>query len=61
MIFITTKTFTYPNAVIEVHFADITDEENKRRMKKIHTAAAELLKEKIKNKKGGKTNETNSG
>jgi len=39
------KTFTYPNAVVRVHFPDLTDEENKRRMKQIHNAAMELLKE----------------
>lgn len=39
------KTFTYPNAIVRVHFPDLTDEENKRRMKKIQKAAEELLKE----------------
>lgn len=39
------KTFTYPNAVVRVHFPDLTDEENKRRMNQIHKAAMELLKE----------------
>lgn len=46
-----TKVFTYPNAVVRVHFPDLTEEEQKRRMKQIHKAAAELLKE----VKGGKT------
>ena len=50
------KTFTYPNMVVRVHLPDLTDEEQKRRMKKIHKAAEELLKEKI----GGKR-ETNTG
>lgn len=40
-----TKVFTYPNAVVRVHFPDLTDEEQKRRMKQLHKAAAELLKE----------------
>lgn len=40
-----TQVFTYPNAIVRVHFPDLTDEEQKRRMKKIHNAAAELLKE----------------
>ena len=39
------RTFTYPNAIVRVHFPDLTDEEQKRRLKKIHQAAAELLKE----------------
>ena len=43
-----TKTFTYPNAIVRVHFPDLSDEENKKRMKQIHKAATELLK----NKKG---------
>jgi hypothetical protein len=43
------KIFTYPNAVVRVHFADLTPEEHNRRMKRIHKAAEELLKEKIKN------------
>jgi hypothetical protein len=50
------KTFTYPNAVVRVYQPDISDEEQKKRMKKIHKAAEELLKEKI----GGKR-ETNTG
>ena len=47
-----TKVFTYPNAIVRVHFPDLTDEEQQKRMKKLHKAAAELLKEV---KKGGKT------
>lgn len=39
------KTFTYPNAIVRVHFPDLSDEENKKRMKKIYNATAELLKE----------------
>lgn len=38
------ETFTYRNAVVRVHFPDITDEENRKRMKKIQKAAEELLK-----------------
>ena len=44
------KTFTYPNAIVRVHFPDLSDEENNKRMKKIHKAAAELLKETRKKK-----------
>ena len=40
-------TFTYPNAIVRVHFPDLSEEENNKRMKKIQKAAAELLKEKI--------------
>lgn len=43
-----TKTYTYPNAIIRVHFPDISDEENERRMKRVKATAAELIKEKIK-------------
>lgn len=38
------QTFTYQNAIVRVHFADLTTEENNRRMKKIRKAAEELLK-----------------
>ena len=38
-------TFHYPNATVRVYFPDISDEEHERRMKRIHDAAAELLKE----------------
>ena len=47
-----TKTFTYPNTIVRVHFPDLSDEENKKRMKQIYKAAAELLKS-----KKGKTKE----
>ena len=43
------KTFTYPNAIVRVHFPDLTDEEQKKRMKHIYKAAEALLKEKIRN------------
>lgn len=39
------QTFTYPNVVVRVHYPDLTEEENKRRMKRLHQAAAEILKE----------------
>lgn len=42
------KTFTYPNVIVRVHFPDISDEENERRMKLIKKAATELLKEKVR-------------
>lgn len=44
-----TRTFTYPNAIVRVHFPDLSPEEHTKRMKQIHKAAEELLKEKVKN------------
>lgn len=41
------RTFTYPNAIVRVHFPDLTDEEQKKRMKKIRKAAEELLKDEV--------------
>ena len=41
-------TFTYPNMTVRVLIPDITEEERTYRMKKIHTAATELLKSKTK-------------
>lgn len=46
-----TKTFTYPNAVVRVHFADLSDDERNRRMKQIRKAAEDVLREKIKNER----------
>ena len=43
-----TITFTYPNAIVRVHFPDLTEEEHKKRTKQIRKAAEELIKEKIK-------------
>ena len=43
------RTFTYPNAIVRVHFPDLTAEEQKRRMRYIYKAAEALLKEKIRN------------
>lgn len=44
------RTFTYPNMIVRVHFPDLTDEENGRRMKKIRKAAEELLKDQKRGK-----------
>lgn len=44
------ETFTYPNAIVRVHFPDLTDEENSKRMKKIRKAAEELLKDQTRGK-----------
>ena len=43
-----TKVFEYPGAVIRVHIPDLTAEERKQRMQRIHTAAESLLKERKK-------------
>lgn len=50
------QTFTYPNMVVRVHFPDLAEDENKRRMKRLHQAAAEILKEQEVKKR-----ETNRG
>ena len=50
------QTFTYPNMIVRVHFPDLTEEENKRRMKRLYQAAAEILKEQEVKKR-----ETNRG
>jgi ribosome recycling factor len=39
--------------VVRVHFPEITEEERKRRHKQLHDAAAQLLKEKIRNETNG--------
>lgn len=38
------KTFTYQNAIVRVHIPDLTDEERKRRLKAVHSAAENLMK-----------------
>ncbi len=45
------RIFYYPNMVVRVYEPDITDEENARRMKRLHDAAAELLKDVIQKKR----------
>lgn len=40
-----TRVFTYPNAIVRVHFPDLTEEEQKKRMKRLYKATEELLKE----------------
>ena len=39
-----TKTFTYSNAVVRVHFPDIDEAERKQRLKGVQKAAEVLLK-----------------
>ena len=43
------KIFKCDNAVVRVYAPILTEEEHERRMKRIHDAAAELLKDKIRN------------
>ena len=43
------RIFTYPNAVVRVHFPDLTEEENRKRMQEIRKVAEEILKERIRN------------
>lgn len=40
-----TTTFKFPNAVVRVHRPELTDQERNKRMKAIHKASADLLKE----------------
>lgn len=50
------KIITFPNAIVRVHFPDISDEEQARRMKYIRKAAEEVIKESIRRKtENGKT------
>ena len=38
-----TKTYHFPNAIVRVHFPDISDEEQERRYEEIKKAALALL------------------
>lgn len=38
------RVFEFPDAVVRVHIPDLTEEERARRMKRLHDAAADLLK-----------------
>lgn len=42
------RVFEYPNAIIRVHIPDLTEEERARRMKRVHDAAADLIKSTMK-------------
>lgn len=46
------RTFTYPNAIVRVHFPDLTEEENERRYKEFLKATDEFLKALIRLEKG---------
>ena len=40
----------FPNMIVKVYSANISEEENKRRMKRIHDSAVELVKAAMRNK-----------
>ena len=42
------RVFTYPNATVRVHFPDIADSENEKRLQQIKRSAEKLLREIIK-------------
>lgn len=46
-----TKTFQFPDAVVRVHFPDLTDEEREKRMRSVRKAAEDILKDKFLPKK----------
>ena len=48
------KVFEYPDAIIRVHIPDLTEEERKRRMKRIEKAAAALILSEMQRQKGVK-------
>lgn len=50
------ETYTYPDAIVRVHFPDLTEEENARRHKILHDAAAAILisEERLKQEKDKK-------
>lgn len=45
------RTFEFPNMIARVYIPDLTEDERIRRMKRVHGAAAALLKDAMKNKK----------
>lgn len=45
------KIYHYDNAIVTVEFADVSEEENERRMKLIHDAARDLIISTMINKK----------
>ena len=50
--------FEYPNAIVRVYRPILSDEEQARRMKQIHKAAEELLKDVEMNRRGKKREST---
>ncbi len=45
------KTFHFPSGTVHVHFPDITEEENERRMEILKKATVELVKDQIRQKR----------
>ena len=39
------RVFEYPNAIVRVHIPDLDERERDRRRKRLHDAAARILKE----------------
>ena len=55
------RVFTYPNVIVTVEYADITDEERAKRMEEIKEAAEAVLREVFKAEaRTKKNNETYS-
>ncbi len=46
----TTQTFIFPNAIVNVHFSELTEEQRKLRMKVVKKATEDLLKVREKTK-----------
>ena len=44
------KTIEHPNVIVRIHIPDLTDSERARRMKLVHKASEELLKDSMKQK-----------
>lgn len=51
--------FIFENAIVNVHFADLTEDKSRRRIKAIHKAAENLLKSYKGGLKSGNNTNTN--
>lgn len=54
------RVYEYPNATVRVHFPDIADSENERRLQQIKRSAERLLREVIKAEETKLTKERNT-
>ena len=45
------RVFEYPNAIVRVHFPDIAESENEKRIQELKRSAEQILKEVIKAKR----------
>lgn len=45
----TVKVFEYPGAIVRVHIPELSEDENRKRMRRIHDAAASLIRSKYEN------------